>query len=91
MPIEGTPTDRGYVVVSQTRDGYKVEVCKSVSPGGQAVNVYAEHVGVPEVVTQVRNGLTEGPQSRFSSEPLEVFVDADSGQLYVTDIADWSL
>lgn len=83
-------TDRGCVVVAELPDGsYKFEVCERVSVEGDAINVYAEHVGVSEVVTQVSNPLVVNGRSRFSTEPLEVFVDAQSGKLLVTSIHRW--
>jgi len=83
-------TDRGCVVVTELPDGsYKVEVCESVSPEGDAMNVYAAHVGVRELVTQVSKPLVVGGRSRFSTDPLEVFVDAQSGKLFVTSMHRW--
>jgi len=87
MSPSGTRTDRGHVVLSTAEDGtYQVEICEGISPDGHAMNVFAKHTGVEGVVTQIRGGFREIGETQFTAEPAEVFVDANTGQLCVSDI-----
>lgn len=85
MAINGPMrTDRGFVVVTEMAGGaYMVEICEKLSSGGQPENVYAKHVGVPEVVADPFDILQGTREVRFSYEPLEVFVNGEDGKLYV--------
>lgn len=92
MSTEGTRTDRGYVVISEMSDNLlHVQICQSVSPDDQPVNIYAEHVGVEKVETDVREGLKRSGTALLSQSEVEVFVDADTGVLSIMDVAPSTL
>lgn len=81
---EQSPTDRGYVVLTELSDGtYNIEICDKVSPVGDPHTVYAKHVGVDDFVISPSSTFHERGNVRFSDAPLEVFVDADSNRLHI--------
>jgi hypothetical protein len=51
---------------------------------GRPVNVFAAHERVRNVVAGPPEILTKAGRQRVPSEPLEVYVSAEDGQLYVT-------
>lgn len=79
MAVEGTRTDRGYVVVTQMSGAlFRVQICQSLSQDGQPVNIYADHVGYRRLKQLFEMGLgaaeqrsCRGAQLRFSLMPTQ--------------------
>jgi len=81
---EQSPTDRGYVVLTELSDGsYNIDICDRVSPAGDPHKVYAKHVGVKDFVINSGAEFQERGSVRFSYVPLEVFVDVETNRLHI--------
>lgn len=88
MAVEGTRADRGYVVVTRMSGGpLRMQICESLSPDDQPVNIYAEHVGVPTFEAVVQEGLGSNGTTLLSRRPAEVSIDATTGVVSIMDVA----
>ena len=83
-------TDRGFVVISDMDSGLKhIQVSMRLEGNGTARNVVAEHVGRADVVLDSPASFRRNGTSLVSTEPMEVYIDANDGRLHVTPVADW--
>jgi hypothetical protein len=89
MSREEGRSDRGFVVVGRLPDGTsRVQVCEEIGESGEAVGVFAEHVGVKEITIDDRAQFDDsGDGSIASRTPLEVYPDPETGRLTIGRIA----
>jgi hypothetical protein len=83
--MSSLPTDRGYVVVTPEGDGRQTVRISAEVTNGEAVGVYAEHVGAPSVVIHPEVELVESESNSFTKDVVEVFADED-GTVHVAAV-----
>jgi hypothetical protein len=78
------PTDRGYVILSESPDGQlTVRISASQPVAGKADDVFAEHVGESRVRIDPSVQLVKHGKLSWTTSPVQVFVSS-AGTVNIT-------
>jgi hypothetical protein len=72
------PTDRGHVILTEDTAGKTTVMVGTGLLDGEVQNVYAQHVGAPEVRVHPGVRLANGSDGRYSLDVVEVYVGGDN-------------